>query len=252
MSEPSPLTFAIVCALVVIYLFGGFIKGAAAFGQPMLTIPLSSFILPVPTAIAISIAPVVVANVVQLIQNRRAFPAVLAYGPFYLSLSIAMIAGLAVLSSAGHAGLLTLIGALIVVFVVVQLSGWQPQIVTPLRPRVQLMAGALSGLLAGMTSFVSFPSIPVFVACRMERHVFAMVIGVMFLLASTILSTGLSMLGVYGKAEIAVAALCVLPSAGGQVLGQYARDRLPERRLRLIVFAMLGAMGVSLIVRGLF
>lgn len=252
MPDTSPITLSVVVALVVIYLLGGFIKGAAAFGQPMLTIPLSSFFVPVPVAIGISIAPVMVSNVVQLIQNRRAAGAVLAYLPFYTILAIAMAAGLLVLSSVGHSGLLTLIGLLIAVFVTVQISGWRPAIVTPLRLRVQLISGALSGLLAGMTSFVSFPSIPVFVAARLERETFAMVIGVMFLLASTILSTGLSVLGVYGKREIAVAALCVLPSAAGQMFGQRVRDRLPERRLRAIVLCMLGAMGLSLIVRGLF
>ncbi|MES1926667.1 sulfite exporter TauE/SafE family protein [Salinisphaera sp. T31B1] len=252
MPEASPLTLTVVAALLVIYLFGGFIKGAAAFGQPMLTIPLSSFLLPVPTAIAISIAPVMVANVVQLIQNRRVFRATFVYWPFYVTLVLAMILGLVVLSNVGHEGLLTLIGTLILVFVAVQASGWQPAIATPLRVRAQLVTGAASGLLAGMTSFVSFPSIPVFVAARMQRDVFAMVIGVMFLLASAILSTGLTVLGVYGRAEVLTAVACIAPSAGGQMLGQYVRDRLPERRLRAIVFSMLAAMGASLILRGLW
>ncbi|GAB3684740.1 TSUP family transporter [Salinisphaera aquimarina] len=251
MPDASPITLAVVGALLLIYLFGGFIKGAAAFGQPMMTIPLSSFFLPVPTAIAISIAPVMIANVVQLVQNRRAIGSTLVYWPFYLTLSISMMAGLVVFSNAGHAQLLTFIGVLIMVFVVVQLSGWQPRIVTPLRLRVQLVCGVVSGLLGGITSFASFPSIPVFVACRMERHVFSMVVGVMFLLVSTILSTGLSMLGIYGKAEIAVMLACILPSVAGQMIGQRMRDRLPEERLRLVVFSMLGAMGVSLVLRGL-
>ena len=162
------------------------------------------------------------------------------------------IAGLAVLSSAGHERLLVLVGALILIFVAVQLTGWQPRIATPLRLRAQLASGALSGLLAGMTSFVSFPSIPVFVACRMPREQFALVICVMFLLASTLLSTGLSALGVYGRAELIATLVCIAPSAAGQMFGQYVRDRLPERRLRAVVFAMLAAMGVSLVLRGLF
>ena len=251
MQDASPITLSVVAALVVIYLLGGFIKGAAAFGQPMLTIPLSSLLVPVPVAIGISIAPVMIANVVQLVQNRHAIGSVRAYLPFYTMLALAMGGGLLVLSSVGDAGLLTLIGLLIVVFVTVQASGWQPDIVTPLRLRVQLISGALSGLLGGMTSFVSFPAVPVFVAARMPRETFAMVVGVMFLLASSILSTGLTMLGVYGKREIAVALVCVLPSAAGQMFGQRVRDRLAERRLRAIVLCMLGAMGVSLIVRGL-
>lgn len=251
MLDASPIAPAVLAILIVIYCFGGFVKGAAAFGQPMVTIPLASFFLPVPTAIAISIAPVMAANVVQLIQNRHALPAARAYLPFYATLAACMIAGLVVLSAVGHEGLLVLIGALILVFVVVQLTGWQPDIATPLRLRVQLASGALSGLLAGMTSFVSFPSIPVFVACRMPREQFALVICVMFLLASTILSTGLSALGVYGRAELIATLVCIAPSAGGQMVGQYVRDRLPEDKLRAIVFAMLGAMGVSLIARGL-
>lgn len=251
MPELSPLAPAVLVGLIVIYLLGGFVKGAAAFGQPMVTIPLASFCLPVPTAIAISIAPVMAANVVQLIQNRRALSAARAYLPFYAALVACMIAGLAVLSSAGHERLLMLIGAMILVFVAVQSTGWQPRIATPLRLRTPLVSGALSGLFAGMTSFVSFPSIPVFVACRMPREQFALVIGVMFLLASTILSTGLSALGIYGRAELIATLVCVAPSAAGQMFGQYVRDRLPERRLRAVVFVMLGAMGVGLILRGL-
>ena len=102
-----------------------------------------------------------------------------------------------------------------------------------------------------MTSFVSFPSIPVFVACRLSREVFAAVICVMFLLSSAILSTGLSALGVYGRRELLTAVACVLPSALGQMGGQYVRDRLPERWLRALVLGMLAAMGLSMVLRGL-
>lgn len=251
MFDASPLCLSILGALLLIYLLGGFIKGAAAFGQPMVTIPLSSLLLPVRTAIAISIAPVVAGNIVQLVQNRRALGAARAYLIFYVSLAIAMTIGLLVLSGAGDRRLLVLIGGLILLFVAIQLTHWRPRVACPMRPAIQCLSGGLSGLLGGMTSFVGFPSIPLFVACELPREQFAVVICVMFLLASLLLSTGLSVIGVYAPPTVLAALICMLPSAAGQMLGQRVRDRLPERRLQRMVFGMLGAMGVSLILRGL-
>lgn len=117
MTETSLLAPEILAILALIYLLGGFVKGAAAFGQPLFTIPLSSLMLPVPTAIAISIVPVFVSNVVQLAQNYGAWREAKNYWTFYLSLVIGMSIGLQALASVDQEALLLVIGILILAFV---------------------------------------------------------------------------------------------------------------------------------------
>jgi hypothetical protein len=80
------LTGSTVAIIAALYLLGGFVKGTAAFGQPLIVIPLSSFFVPIPTAIAISVGPIIVSNLVQVFQNRSAFARMRRYWPFYLGI----------------------------------------------------------------------------------------------------------------------------------------------------------------------
>lgn len=244
----APETLALLAA---VYLLGGLVKGAAAFGQPLVTIPLSSFIVPVPAALAISTVPVFISNVVQFVQNRKSWRAATGYWVFYVTMIAGMIVGLQALARVDQAVLLVLIGLVILVFVTTQAIGLRPRLAAPPGRSVLAGSGLLSGLAAGTTSFVGFPSLLVFTAYGLERRVFAFVTAIMFLLSTSILSSGLTVLGYYGRDELVAAVLCVVPSAAGQVIGQRLRDRISEAHLRRIVYAVLAGIALGLVIRGI-
>ncbi|MEJ8570274.1 sulfite exporter TauE/SafE family protein [Microbaculum marinum] len=251
MSDTAVLEPRILAALAAIYLLGGFVKGAAAFGQPLFTIPLSSLMLPVPTAIAISVVPVFVSNILQLFQNFAVWREALPYWPFYLTLLIGMVIGLQALTSVDQEALLMVIGALILAFVVTRLIDRRGHLPPPPGRVVMSATGFLSGLAAGTASFVAFPSLLMFTSYDLDRRVFAFLTCVMFIIVTVTLSGGLAAFGLYGRAELLTGALCIAPSAVGQVIGQRIRDRISDRLLRRIMLALLAGIAISLVLRGL-
>jgi uncharacterized membrane protein YfcA len=144
-----------------------------------------------------------------------------------------------------------LVGSAILVFVTVRASGYQPALGPAPNGRVLAGTGLASGMSAGATSFVSFPSLLVLTSYEIERREFALAAALMFLLSGVILSGGLAALGVLGPAELVTALICMAPSAGGQWLGQRLRDRLDERALLRAVYLLLAASAFGMILRPL-
>ena len=251
MTDTVLLEPRILAVLAGIYVLGGFVKGAAAFGQPLFTIPLSSLFLPVPTAIAVSVTPVFVSNILQLFQNLSAWRAAKAYWPFYATLLIGMLVGLQALTSVDQNALLMVIGFLILAFVATRLLNRRGSLKPPPSPLVLAGTGFLSGLAAGTASFVAFPSLLMFTSYELERRVFAFLTCVMFILVTLMLSGGLAAFGLYGHNELIAGLICIIPSSIGQVVGQRVRDRISDLLLRRIVMVLLAAIALGLILRGL-
>lgn len=241
----------VLVLLAAIFVLGGFVKGAAAFGQPLFTVPLASLFLPVPTAIAVGLVPVFVSNVLQLVQNFSVWREAIGYWPFYLALTIGMAIGLQALASVDQEALLVVIGVLILAFVASRFVTRRAIRPAPPGRLVLVTTGFFSGLAAGTASFVAFPSILMFTAYDLDRRVFAFLTCVMFILVTTMLSGGLMMFGLYGHDVLVVGAICIVPSAIGQFVGQHVRDRMSDVLLRRIVLTLLVLIAVSLIFRGL-
>lgn len=244
-------TLTVVAALLGLYLVGGFVKGAASFGQPMVTISIGVLFLPVPAAIGIAVVPSFLANIVQGYAGREAAPRLVRYWPFYVSLVLGILIGLRIFASLDQGGLQTIIGALLILFSATQLSGLTPPLSPPPRAPVLAVTGLISGLSAGTTSFVAFPSLPVFIAYGLDRKLFALVTSVMFFITMLCVGGGLTMLGLIGRSELLVGLLCCIPSYLGQRIGLSVRDRMSVASLRIFINVVLALVGASLVVRNL-
>jgi len=249
MSDTVLLEPRVLAILAAIYVVGGFVKGAAAFGQPLFVIPLSSLILPVPTAIAVSVTPVFVTNVVQLVQNIGVWREARPYWIFYAAILVGMVIGLQALASVDQEALLVVIGVLILAFVATRLIQRRANYPPPPGRLLLVGTGFLSGLAAGTASFVAFPSLLMLTSYDLDRRVFAFLTCVMFILVTVMLTGGLAFFGLYGRDTLIAGLICIVPSAIGQTIGQRVRDRMSDVLLRRIVLALLAGLGLSLILR---
>lgn len=251
MLTDSPYTLTVVAVLCALYVVGGFVKGAASFGQPMVTVSLGALFLPVPSAIAIAAIPAFASNLFQAWANRSAAPELKTYRLFYLLLAVGIVIGLNVFAALNQDTLQAVIGAFLFVFALTQIFGFHPPLKPPPHQSVLALTGLVSGLAAGTTSFVGFPSLPVLIAYRVERTAFALITSVMFFITMSTISGGLFLLGLFGRGELLVGILCCLPSLLGQQIGLALRNRLSVERLRLVINLVLAAVGVSLVARAL-
>ncbi|MEW5422298.1 TSUP family transporter [Amorphus sp. 3PC139-8] len=251
MPTDSPYTLTVVAVLCVLYVAGGFVKGAASFGQPMVTVSLGALLLPVPSAIAVATIPAFASNIFQAWTSRQAVGELKTYRLFYLLLALGLVAGLNVFAALDQDTLQAVIGVFLAVFAVTQIAGFHPPLKPPPHQSVLALTGLVSGLAAGTTSFVGFPSLPVLIAYRVERAAFALITSVMFFITMSLISGGLFLLGLFGRGELLVGILCCLPSLLGQQIGVRLRNRLSVARLRLVINVVLAAVGISLVLRAL-
>lgn len=242
-------TLPVIAAILGLYVIGGFVKGAASFGQPMITISVAVLFIPVPAAIAIAVVPSFLANVVQGYSSRDAAPQLKPYWPFYAALIVGIAVGLRIFASLDQDALQAIIGVLLVIFSVTQLGGLSPPLSPPPKRGVLAISGLISGLAAGTTSFVAFPSLPVFIAYRLDRKLFALVTSVMFFITMLMVGGGLTVLGLFGRSELVIGLACCIPSIIGQKLGLRMRDRMSVSALRLFVNVVLGLVGLGLVLR---
>ncbi|MGX1308348.1 putative membrane protein YfcA [Amorphus suaedae] len=242
-------TLPVIAAILGLYVVGGFVKGAASFGQPMVTISVAVLFIPVPSAIAIAVVPSFLANLVQGYASREVAPQLKPYWPFYVALVTGILIGLRIFASLDQGALQAIIGTLLLLFSATQLAGVSPPLSPPPKPATLALTGLISGLSAGTTSFVAFPSLPVFIAYRLDRRLFALVTSVMFFITMLIVGGGLTALGLFGRGELIMGLACCIPSFFGQKLGLRMRDRMSVTALRLFVNIVLACVGLGLVLK---
>ncbi len=233
-------------AIAAIFLLAGLVKGAAAFGVPLVAVPLLAQIVPVPTAAALSVLPIIVSNLVQAVQTRRAAGVLKTLWPLFVVLPITLLVSVRLIESLAAAVLFLLIGGLIELFVLLQLAGRVPPVPDRARTPLLALSGLVSGILGGATSFFAFPSLQVFLALRLAPIEFVFATSTML-----VLGAGFAGLGLLRSAELAVSMASLVPLLVGLQIGQALARRLSTTAFRGIVLALMALMGAAMIGRGL-
>ena len=70
---------------------GGFVKGVASFGLPTVAIPILTFALPLPMAIAVMVIPMFLTNLYQMKMSGYFMLSAKRHWPLIISLVIALL-----------------------------------------------------------------------------------------------------------------------------------------------------------------
>lgn len=234
---------------IAVFLLAGLVKGVAGFGTPLVAVPLLALVLPVPTAVGWSLLPVFCSNVSQAYGCRRSLPVLKLVWPLLLGLAASLAVTGPLLGRVDGDVLLILVGVLIQLFVLSQLTPRPPMIPPGWRLPVLSAAGITSGVVGGFTSFYSFPGLQVLLALDLDRRDFVFASSIFFLLGTVTLGSGMRAVGILSTADAAISLGCVLPALLGVHLGGMLRDRLSVQAFRAVVLVVLSATGMVMIVR---
>ncbi|WP_109120298.1 sulfite exporter TauE/SafE family protein [Azospirillum sp. TSO22-1] len=236
---------------LAVFTLAGVVKGAAGFGFPMVSVPLLAQVMPVPQAIAWALVPTFAANLVQMVETRAHAAVVRSIWPLLAALYPVMLATVRLMPSMDPKALYLMVGVMIEVVALMQLTGRIPRVEGRMRLPLLLAAGAITGVLGGMTSFYGFPALQAFLAIGLGAHAFVFAASVMFLVGTLVLGAGLSTLGILGLDDLLVSALGLPAVALGLAIGQRIRHRASPALFRNLVLATLFVMGISMIAKGL-
>ena len=247
----SAFDTTLLAYLVAVFVLGGLVKGVSGFGMPLVVVPLVAWVTTVPTAVALSLLPVVISNLSQAYECRRHYQVLQRVWPLLLGMGMSLALAVQLLGHFRPDVLAVIIGGMIQLFVISQLLPNPPLIAQAWQFRTLLGAGISSGVLGGMTSFYGFPALQALLAMNLVRGEFILASSLLFLLGSLLLGVGLLLQDLVAPSDLLLSLVLVLPTQVGMWLGAVVRERLSQRMFRAITLAVLSATGFAMIVRAL-
>jgi uncharacterized protein len=230
---------------------GGFAKGVVGFALPLVGLSGMASFLPYDVAVALLIAPTVVANGMQSLRNGlgAALGSLIAYWRLNLVL-VGMIALSAQLVLAlPDRALFGLLGVFITAFGAVQLAGWRPRLAPARRLAWQWGTGAFAGFFGGISGIWGPPVVMYLLAAEVPKVEMVRVQAICYLAGALMLVGAHLASGVLNPVTAPVSAWLVVPTVGGMAAGYLVQDRLDQERFRAVTLAVLVVAGLNLVRR---
>jgi uncharacterized membrane protein YfcA len=232
----------------------GVIKGIVGFAMPMILISgLGSLIAP-ELALAGLIVPTLVTNGMQALRQGpgAAFGSIRRYRAFLLiGLGMLLLSAQLVSLVPGWV-LLSAIGGPVVLFTLMQLLGWQPDLTKYNRKRLELSIGAGAGFIGGFSGVWGPPTVLYLTAMQTEKTEQMRVQGVIYGLGAVALAGAHMASGILNRQTIVLSLALLLPAVLGMWLGGHVQDRFDQALFRKATLAVLLVAGLNLLRRAFF
>jgi uncharacterized membrane protein YfcA len=241
-------TIATIAIVAATFLLAGAVKGVIGLGLPTVSLAFLTVALGLPEAMALLIVPSLVTNVWQAVVGGHGAAVLRRVWPFLLTAGATVWLGAGALTRVDLGWLSALLGLLLIVYAGLGLAGRHFTI----SPRVERwagpLAGAVNGVLTGMTGSFVVPGVMFLQALGLPRDGLIQAMGMLFTVSTLALGAALGGNGLL-TAELGTLSAAALPPAIiGMVLGRRIRKRLPERRFRRVFFVSLLILGGYIIV----
>ncbi|OJA06816.1 sulfite exporter TauE/SafE family protein [Halomonas sp. QHL1] len=242
-------TFLLVVAGT--FLIAGSVKGVIGLGLPSVSLALLSVALDLPTAMALLLIPSFVTNIWQSMVGGNARAILVRLWPFLAMATFTVWIGAAALTRVNLSLLTALLGSLLIIYAVVNLTGIR--IVVPSHHEFWAgpLIGSVNGVLTGMTGSFAVPGVMFLQAIGLPRNMLIQAMGMLFTVSTVALAAALQQANFLTLQYGAISAAAVVPAITGMVLGQRIRERLSEQVFRNVFFVSLLILGTYIIVNAL-
>ncbi len=248
-NEIDQLTLFVV---VVAFLLAGVSKGLIGFGLPLISVPIMASVLPVPLAIALTAAPILLSNAFQTFHGKRHGAAFRRFWPLVVTLVIGVLIGAQFLARGDHDTIAVVVGTLLLLFVAVQFFEFRPNIPVAAERWMNPVIGLVSGLLGGVSSMIGPIAISYLVALKLPKDEFISTIGLFYLTGIVPLYVTLVVTGVVARDEIVASVLVCIPLYVGILFGTWLRGRISQALYQRALLIALVVVSLNLIRRGIF
>jgi uncharacterized membrane protein YfcA len=251
MSLMDTSSFSSIVFVGLVFLLAGLVKGVTGMGLPTVAVALLTLRMSPLEAAALLIVPSSITNVWQLMAGPALYPLwrrlrtlliAVCVGTgaagWALSSSAATGASLAVAAWTGSALGLALLG-----YGLLGLNGWKPRVPQRAERWAGPLAGAATGVMAGVTGVFVMPVAPYLQALDMEKDDLIQAMGLAFTVSTLALATMLACRGEWHASAAGSSFLALLPAGGGMLLGQWLRDHMRPALFRRCFFISLLALG---------
>jgi uncharacterized membrane protein YfcA len=246
-TEFDQFTLIIIAAAFVA---AGISKGVIGFGLPLISIPIMATVMPVPSAIALTAAPILLSNIYQTFQGGRHGAALRRFWPLVITMVMGVLIGAQILTRADHDTIAVIVGTLLLCFVAMQFLSIQPHIPAEAERWLNPVIGIVSGFLGGVSSMFGPVTISYLVALKLSKDEFISTIGLFYLIGIIPLYATLVITGVIARDEIIGSALACIPLYAGLLFGTWLRRYISQTLFQRGLLIALIFVSLNLIRRG--
>ncbi len=245
---PESLALALAIGLLA-----GFVKGVVGFALPMILVSGLGSFLPPELALAGLIVPSVATNLFQSLRQGTgaALRSLRAFLPFNAVLFAGIYVSALLMRSIPAAAFFLGLGGFIVFFCAIQLLGWRPRLAGGRNIALEMILGAIGGLIGGISGVWGPPLILYLLALDLPKVEHVRVQGVTFLLGSIVLLFAHLHSGVLDRTTLPFSLLMVVPILLGQRIGLGFHDRIDQGGFRRLTLLVLLVVGINIMRRGL-
>ncbi|MEK9753618.1 MAG: sulfite exporter TauE/SafE family protein [Rhodospirillaceae bacterium] len=239
----DPWTPENLVVIAAIFLLGGAVKGVVGLGLPTVTLTLLTIVFGLKGAMVMMIVPSVATNVVQAVTGGGLARLLRRLWPMLALVAIGIWAGTRMLAVADVHLLAGLLGLVTLLYGIVGLVSPAMPDLAPHERWLGPVAGAVNGVITGLTGSSVMPGVPYFQSLGMARDELIQAMGLLFCVSALVL--GVAMAGVkLLPAKLGLASLAGLaPAFAGMWLGLKVRERISQATFRRILFASLLVLG---------
>ncbi len=245
----------VVTLLIIVtigYFLAGTIKGVAGIGLPTAAIGLTTLFLDPRSAVAVVLMPMIVLNAWQVWRSGQTTAALRRYAPFIVVLMVGVALTSLLASRVTDSALMGITGAVILLFVAVNLTVTLPQLPDRLDRPAQALAGLVAGIMGGLTA-VWAPPLAIYLAARQaDKDEFVRASGLLILLGSLPLAASYVAQGLMTGWLALLSGAMILPALIGFTAGEALRARLSQERFRTVLMVVFLGLGLNLIRRAWF
>ncbi len=245
------MTTEFILIAVLIFVVAGTVKGIAGIGLPSASLSLLVQFTDPRIAIALLLGPLLFSNVWQVYRGGKVAQSFRQLWPFAACCVVFTWLAARQVASISADPLILLLGLSIVLFVLLNFVRPPPPIAPKWDRSIQVVAGALAGVLGGLTAIWGPPMIMYLLALRLSNDDFVRATGFLFLIGSFPLLLGYWEAGLLNRELMLASLLMVLPTIAGFTLGERLRHRFDQQQFRRFVLILFAVMGANLIRRAI-
>jgi uncharacterized membrane protein YfcA len=187
---------------------------------------------------ALLLVPSLVTNIWQATVGGKFWEILIRLWPLFLTTTFAVWFVVMVLSSVELTLLSALLGALLMTYAVINISGVRFNLKTRHQWWVGSLVGSVNGILTGMTGSLVVPGVFYLQSIGLSRDMLIQSMGILFTVSTVALISSLHV-NEFLSLEIGVlSTVSVVPAIFGMVIGQRIRQGLSERYFRKLFISL--------------
>jgi len=238
----EPYSFLMIASIMLALVLSGSVKGVFGIGFPVVAMAiLPLFITPI-SAITVIAIPIVVTNIQQLFSEKEWRHIIIKYRYMALFMLLASFLSSQILTQISVDLITAIIGFALALFAIYSLFNFTLPITS--HSVWQIIAGASSGLLSGMTGIQS-TAIIYFASLDISRNEFVGAVGYIFLVGGLGLSIGLINNNLLNSSSAILSIAAVLFSTVGFKLGSLLRPYIHSELFKKLLFLLMLIIGMK-------